>query len=364
MSDVPEAWSGYRALAVPAFDATLQEEGQGPQFEPQEADEILKRSDDLAAAIIEHLGGASKDEQELAALQLQAAAAVDIDRANALAAADDGTAPEAMLSTDRWDVIDRILSTPTEQGISAVVDIDGGGLQATASELGTLKDAVDGAIDKITRDAEQAARTTAPAIASALVSALSKGVSDGAEVVFQVLEDRVSWLKRKALALILKAVQKLLAVFGTKTARMRERIAGWINDLEGDRVKGLLERLYGVDDLKERFGLRLDDAKGGIPAARERTARDELAMLQAKWHTRTSVIGTIGEVASYTKTWIFMISPPAGGIAYTVVFVLATGYVVHAGGDYLDWREGGGLLDLVDGVGSVVDRAVGAPAPG
>jgi hypothetical protein len=42
-----------------------------------------------------------------------------------------------------------------------------------------------------------------------------------------------------------------------------------------------------------------------------------------------------------------------------VAFATATGYVVFAGGDYLDWKENDGLLDMVEGVGSVVDRAAG-----
>ena len=44
-------------------------------------------------------------------------------------------------------------------------------------------------------------------------------------------------------------------------------------------------------------------------------------------------------------------------------FTFAGGYVVFAGGDYLDWREDGGLLDLVDGVGAAVDRAVATGTP-
>jgi hypothetical protein len=325
-------------------------------------DEMLVRSDALGAALVEHLGASAAEEREMAALQLQAAAAVDIDRANALAAIADGEPPEAALSSDRWDSIDRILSTSTELGIVAVLETNGNGFLATAGEPGTLKDAVNAAVDSIADDAEKAAATTVKGLTGIPSADIIKGLNDGVDKVFEDLGDKVKWLKRKAVELVLKAVKKLLAVFGTSTEAARKKVEDWIGDLDEDKVEGLLQRLYGIDQRKEHYGSQIDGVSGGVPEQRDKAARDELAILQAKWHKRTEMIDTIGGIAPYARQWIWGLAPPWGGLAYCTAFALATGYVVFAGGDYLDWREDDGILDVVEGTGGIVDRAVAANA--
>ena len=283
---------------------------------------MLARSDTLAASLAGHLSADAVEEREMAALQLQAAAAVDLDRANALAAIDDREDPEAALSSERWEAIDKILSTPTEQGISAVLD-GGDGFQATVAEAGTLKDAVNTAVDKIAGDAKTAASTTVKGLTGIPSADLIKGLGDGVEKVFKQLGEKVNWLKRKALAFVLKAIQKLLAVFGTNTEAIRKKIEDWVGDLDEDKVSGLLQRLYGVDTLKEGYGSRIDGVSGGVPADRDKAARDELTALQAKWHTRTEIIGTIGGIAPYAFKWVSGLAPPLGLLAYTTAFALA-----------------------------------------
>jgi hypothetical protein len=154
-------------------------------------------------------------------------------------------------------------------------------------------------------------------------------------------------------------VDKLLAVFGTKADKVRERIGKWLDELDEDKVKGLLTRLYDVDALKAAYAKRLDDGGSTIPPDREAKVREDLAKLAAKWHKQTAAIDFIGGLVPHARKWIFTIAP-IGPIAYSAVFLLATGYVVFMGGDYVDWRDEE-LLDLVDGVGYLVDDAVAKP---
>jgi hypothetical protein len=355
-----EVWSEYKHAMSGLTPATLSEGDVPPKPEEEQVDRLLDASDKLGASLTESLADERGDVREMAALQLQAAAAIDIDRANALAAADDGQGLSATLSSGDWTEIDRILSTPTEDGILAVVVLERG-FEATAADAGTLEDAVNAAIDAIAGDAAKAATTTTKGITGIPGDALKKAFGDGVEKVFHGLGEKVNWLKRKAIELVLKAVKKLLAVFGSSTEKVREKIGKWLDDLNEEKVKGLLQRLYGVDALKAGYAERLQKA-GAIPDGRDQAARKELDTLKAKWHTRTSVIDTVGGIIPFARNWIAGLAPPIGLIAYTLAFALATGYVVLAGGDYLDWRENDGLLDMVEGVGYVVDRAAGAVA--
>ena len=143
--------------------------------------------------------------------------------------------------------------------------LDGGdGFQATVAEAGTLKDAVNTAVDKIAGDAKTAASTTVKGLTGIPSADLIKGLGDGVEKVFKQLGEKVNWLKRKALAFVLKAIQKLLAVFGTNTEAIRKKIEDWVGDLDEDKVSGLLQRLYGVDTLKEGYGSRIDSESQAV----------------------------------------------------------------------------------------------------
>jgi hypothetical protein len=107
MTAVPETWTAYRELAPDALAATLSSTDQPRRGQREKAaDELLRRSDALRDAIVPHLDGETTDEREMAALQLQAAAAVDLDRANSLAAIDDGGIRAAALSDESFDALD------------------------------------------------------------------------------------------------------------------------------------------------------------------------------------------------------------------------------------------------------------------
>jgi hypothetical protein len=357
MDAVPDAWTAYRDTTPDAFAATLSAGDEPRQEHEQAVDDLLTRSDALRDAILPHLGGETADEREMAALQLQAAAAIDLDRANSLAGMDEGGAREATLSAEHLDVLDRILSTPTQQGISSVLDLAEGGFAATASEPPPLNDTVGAAIDNIVKDAEKAAGTTVRGIVGFADLELVAHVNAGVQSAFSQLNEKLSWLKKRALALVLRAVEKLLAVFGAKTGAAQKMIAGWAGELEEGKAVAFLQGLYKIEDLKKDYSSRIAGHTGAISEARAQAARDELASLEKRWHLRTQIIDTLGGLAGYARAWILALSPPLGAVAYATGFVTATGYVVLAGGDYLDWREGESVLNLVEGVGAVVNRA-------
>lgn len=357
MAQVPDEWRSYRDALPGAYTATLDDAADQPPFDEKSADELLARSDALGTAIAEHLSAERGDVREMAALQLQAAAAVDMDGANTLAAMDGGGGYDAALSSDGLSTIDTILSTPTENGISSVLPLADEGFEATASDKVSLRDAVDAAVDSIVRDAERAAKTTVGGLTGFAELELATQIGKGVGEAFDLVGDKLNWLKRKALALVLKAIEKLLSIFGPATEGARKTIASWAGDLEEGKVIHLLQRLYAVEKLKSQFGVRIEGVEGGVPESRDDAARTELRTLEGKWHLRTSVIDTLGRVGSHARTWILPLTP-YGPIAYGTGFALATGYVVLAGGDYLDWREGQGLLNLVEGVGAIVHRAI------
>ena len=353
-------WEGYKSAIADTWSGATLEQGP-PAIDEKAVDELLARSDGLREQLSGHLTAGNVEERELAALQLQTAAAIDLDQAIRLAGAEEG-AVEATLAADRWDEANAILATPTAEGISAVLGHrpDAGFGATAADRKKPLHEEVAATIDAIVADAGKASATTVKGLAGIPGDKLKLALGDSLDKVFSRLGEAANWLKRKAVALVRKAVEKLLAVFGTKADKIRERIGKWLDDLDEDAVKGLLKRLYGVDALKAAYAKQLEDGGSDMPPDQDARAREDLAKLAAKWHRQTTAIDFIGGLVPLAKKLILPITP-IGPIAYSAIFLIATGYVIFMGGDYVDWRDEE-LLDLVDGVGYVVDDALGTTA--
>lgn len=355
MARAQEIWGEYQDALRGLTSPELSDQAAGP--DETMADALLDRSDALHDELATHLEDSDADVRQLAALQLEAAAAVDLDAATRLARSD-ADEFDAALGDDDWAELTRILATPTEQGMSAVVSPE---FRAEASDetsadpkaqLGAAKDT---AIDGISRDAIAAGTETVKALAGVPAGELAKALGATLpEQVQKVIAQGISWAKEKALALVLKAIRKLLAVFNVDEDAVLARLREWVDGLTVEKIQALVaERLYRVGDLKTTFGQVIEQSIA-LDAGRAGEGAEELKALAARWQKRTSVIGKVAKAASKVEQWLFTLAPPWSGAVYTATLGLATGYAIFAGGDYLDWDESDGVLDRVDGVGAIV----------
>jgi len=352
VSQAQDAWNGYREAAFSLHAATAAE-GAGA-IQESAVDDLLARSDALESALAEHLSSDDGDVRQLAALQLQAAATFDIDRANLLAASEDEVAPAATLSDDELGELDRILSTDTNLGITAVLDDPGP--RATLAQAPALPQAVNDYIDAIVASAaDKSGAVLNTGLALIPWGQIGDAIGKGADSALSDASSGLGWLKRKAVSLLRKGVRKLIDALGVIPGPLKDLLKGWLGDLEKGAIGFLLGKAYDVDDRKKELAARLPSS---IPDTCAQAARQELDTLRAAWDKRMGTVGTLAKVMSAAGGWFAHLSPPATEVAFGALVVVVTGYVVVAGGDYLDWHEGGGPLDLVPGVGAVVNRAV------
>lgn len=346
---------GYREAVVGLTSAALAE---GAEPDEEAVDGLLDRSEALRLALAEHLSDAETDVRQLAALQLEAAATVDVHTANRLAATSDGAGFEAALADAELAELSAILNTPTEQGIATLDPPAYPAQAADAPPQATLTSAMTTAVDAIARDAVETAAKTVGTLSGVAAAELAQAVAAKlGQRYAEALDTVTSWLKRKALAFLLRATEKLLAVFRVDEDAACTKVRGWIDGLTLETVEDFVtERLYAVTELKTTFGARIT-ADTGLSAEKAKAGSDELAALAAHWSRRTSVIATLAGLIGAAKDWVFDLAPPWTETAFVATAVTATGYVILAGGDYLDWSESDGVLDRVEGVGTIVTRA-------
>ncbi len=364
--DAQEAWLDYRRALDTLSPMAVRDVGTGAP----EVDGALEQSERLERALVSDLDTADENVRSLAALKLEAAAVYDLDAANRLLATEETGAllvRADAIAEDRTD-LDEILATPTALGISALLDasqrsgrfVHAAEVQPTPPER--VKTATAACIDKIVADTSEAASTTIVAIAAVPGAELAAAIAEELGDRIKPVADAVSWMKERALKFVLRAVNKLLAVFGASTARLRVKLQEWLSDADGEKFKGPLNLLYRTDHLKATFAARVEDDADRVDDTRATACEEDLTRLAAAWSKHMSVINTAAKILVAVGSKIRAIAPPWSETAYYAVLVIASGYVIVGGGDTLDWNESDGLLDIVDGVGAIVDRSVAAQA--
>jgi hypothetical protein len=338
------------------------------ELEPAAVDTLTDNSVELGKQTAAGLKSASADVRQLAALQLQAQAALDLDLANRIieqAQAEVETvmpmAADTRLSDDELTALHVIVSVPQHRGVSSLLEHPTL-LTAEVADPAALKAAMEGAIKTVSDDAGKAAADTLANLRKLPGETLENAA---AKVVGEVLElagvHLGMWVK-KAANLVVAASAKLLKLFGVDADSARKKVAEWFDKLDAAKVTELLDvHLYHVDDRKKDLGARIDkDGPAASPDALQ-AGVNTINSLSGSFHKQMWVVDKVAWALSKTQRWIAGAAKPWGATVLAVGESLVIAYSVCGGGDYLDWSESG-LLDLVDGVDRAVNKAL-APVP-
>jgi hypothetical protein len=337
----------------------------GPELETR-AQDVLDGSSNLGAALLPRLHSDDPRKRELAEAQMLAAAAVDLAVANDLALADQPSLPYA--GVERSGAIS---ATLTEAFAVLRISPDGGadallaGTQAvqrrarpTHPEAArqALKDTVSGALIDITDDAGDAGQ-------AALMGLLQLGappLQDAANVAVQGLlsefSEGLSAILRKAVQLVMRALQKLLDLLGPDRATEgRKEAAAWVEVLAaGPLVGALLKRLYELDRLDTDMARTIDEA--GTPSGAEpfNTAAQHTDELSTSFKKRKDMVKLVLRGLGWARAWVMTLQP-WGPILVTATYLAAGAYVVFAGGGQLaTYRFSSSPFGAVYGVRTII----------
>lgn len=357
------------------------ERGEGDIRPAPDLDErvqvVIDRSQELGESAARGQASADPDQRELAELQLLAAAAIDLHIASDFVRlAEEGVSEE---------VRERSVSLPGAMvELQAILNADpaGGVRSLLAQELAAQRAAAPSGLEaakQALREAVEGAlidiRDDAAAIGQAAVVGLGtiplQQLRDAAGVVLSglmaQLGERVSRWLRWAASLVMRAIEKILKVLGNAAEEARKKAAEWIQGLkEGALFGTLLDKLYEGERTKTEVNQKVSDyerdriqAGQTLSAAPFNTAGQRVAELAIKFHKQRQVIGWIITGLTWAQPWIATLQP-WGPLAVTAAYVAAIGYIVYAGGDYVDWYRTDDLkgLNFVPGVRLVVNQAL------
>jgi hypothetical protein len=364
-----DAWRGYQdALGALYQDGStaLAERGDrsvrvGPGLEVR-ADAVIDRSGQLGSAAEAGLAADDLAVRELAELQLVAAAALDLLVADDLARADEN----AVAVAERSSVgppreLFEILRTPQEAGIAAVLGPDRTGERwgGSGDAREDVMTAVDAVLEDILDEAAKAGATLTVGLLEISVLPLKEAAAAAGHELLEQLGDRISLMLRKAVALVVKAIEKLASVLG-RDARdaAREEAVDWLDRLKkGEVLRALLTLLYEPKRIKADVREMVEGGPANEQVLREIAARlDELGVRFAK---HRKAIDWLARGLAIVRGWLLSLQP-WGPIALVSAHVTALGYVVYLGGDYSDWYRTGSSkrLDFVPGVRAIVRQGM------
>ncbi len=363
---VQAAWTEYqdsRQRALAALNAPQLEDADQPVDESGLA-QLDVHSDALRIAIADGLNSDDSGTRQLAMLQLQAAAIQDLDLASRLASQEissglvsleEGGRPETLSEADLAG-LDAILATPQHLGISAVVDYRSAALESV--DPAVFKETVSQAITRIVTDGSTVAAKMLSGLLELPGSAILDAVDKTVGLIFGEVGDKVRRLVKWAVKLVLRAIEKLLSIFGSSADAARAKVGEWIKGLDETKIDDLLSKLFGVEAIKARIDTEID-ARGAAAAAAGKLdpCSEQVGQLAARLHKQMEVLDKLAWVVDKAQGWLVTLAPPWGAAGVAAGYVVASGYAVFATEDYLDVREGG-LLDLVPGVQHSVDGAL------
>ena len=343
----PAAGAGERGAATIAA---------GPGTESR-AQEYENRSEELGRQLAEERQKAKTDEErELAAMELLAAAAADIHVAGDLIATDPRAANEPAERGAEGGVPVDVLAFLEKPAIAQAAGERGARPTDPAKARTELEKTAKEAIEDILQDAAAAGATAFTGLTEIPLPPLK----DSANLLFHdlmlKLGQGLSYLVRRAIGLVLGAVEKILTALGPGWDSIRDKVNEWIESLKDSAgVAKLLPKLYQTDKIQEAVNKSITDATATTAAAFNGTG-DRLEALVGRFQMQKKAIGWVARGMSWARPWIIGVQP-WGPPALVSVYVSLLGYAIAAGGDYLDWYRVGGdgtLFDFVAGVRTVV----------
>jgi hypothetical protein len=371
-SVVSDYRAALRQLYAPAPgrpDRSEAEIARSPDLD-QRATEYEQRSEELRQTFAAERASADPEQRELAAIQLLAGAAADLHVAADVAAAEPG---DANAPRDRGaggvpaEILD-VLSVPPSAGLRALPEArrDRGDRPADprAAREG-LKKVAGEAIDDILRDAATATRVAFVGVTEIPAPPLKEAAGLLFHDLMVKLSEGLSFVVRKAVGLVLRAVEKILTALGPGAwDGVRDKVVGWIDKLKEDKqVENLLTPLYQVAKIRAEVDDLIVGAAPGAAAAVFNDTAARLEGLAGRFQTQRKAIEWVTRGLGWVRPWVVGLQP-WGPPALAAAYVSLIGYAVVAGGDYLDWyRLGDGtFLDVVSGVRTVVRDRLQPPS--
>jgi hypothetical protein len=372
--DYQTVWTAYQEAIARLYErpiTAIAERGEGDIAQVTDLDAraqaVVERSVELGQVTAQGLELPDPNQRELSQLQLLAAATFDLAIANDLVRRAGEDVPDDVI--ERGPTLPRalvelqsILNTLPEAGILALLQVERAiGPSTAPAAKQALQDGASGALIDIRDDAARAGQAALSGLLELPIPPLKNAATVLIDELMVDLGAQVSVLLSKAAQLIVNAIDKLWNALGKQAQdEARQQAVQWIDDLRSGTLFGkLLDKLYELELIKQEIGQQINSAPDTLKADDFNAASQQMSTLAEKFRKQKEVLIWLIRGLALTRIWILGMQP-WGPIALTTAYVVAIGYIVYAGGDYVDWFRMGTTqyLDFVPGVRSIIRQAL------
>lgn len=370
MPDYADAWDRYDVAVGALYDVLGPAEA--PSFTTvrsadaaSRAELVIAMSSRLADAATPGLAASGAAERERSTLRLVAGAAADLAIANDLIRAQ-GDRPAfavreaaAAIYPQLMSELGPILRPYGEPGVA--VTTRGVPFEPLADDpkeaLAQLRWTATRSFDAIADDVVDMGQMALSGLVTLPAAPVKQAAAVAAQELLNKIGDGLGTVLRQAARLLVEAYDKILKALGKDAASdARQQAARWIQMLQtGTLFDKLLQRLYEKQRILEDIEAHARKAGEALMSDAFSTVLSETRDLAERFQQHRSSIEWVLRGLAYARGWLFAIEP-WGPLAVTATYVGSLGYVVYAGGDYVDWFRTEQIqpLDRVPGLRDVV----------
>jgi len=370
MPDYADAWDRYDVAVGALYD--MLGPAEVPSFGPvrsadtaSRAELVITTSSRLADAATPGLAAPSAAERERSTLRLVAGAAADLAIANDLIRAERDRPAFAVreatpaIYPQLMSELGPLLRPGAEAG--ATITTRGVSFKPLPDDpkdaLAQLRWTATRSFDAIAGDVVDMGQMALSGLVALQAAPVKQAAAVAAQELLNKIGDGLGTVLRQAARLLVEAYDKILKALGKDAASdARQQAARWIQMLQaGTLFEKLLQRLYEKQRILEDIEAHARKAEEALMSEAFSTVLNETRDLAERFQQHRSSMEWILRGLAFAKDWLFTIEP-WGPLAVTATYVAGLGYVVYAGGDYVDWfrTEQTQPLERVPGLREVV----------
>lgn len=329
-------------------------------------DQVVATSGQLREALAGAIASQPENSRDFVAMKLLAGATYDLGLAKELIDKDNagggGTQRSGAAVFSDKD-LNAILKTPLAEMKAFQVE-RAVGPRDLAPARNALKKKIETFVTEIPKRSAETAINAMTGAANFGFGPAQQLLGIAAQEVLAQIPQTISKFVGYAVKLIREAILKLWDAFGgDKQKELQDKAKSWFKELmdkKEDFATSLLQRLYGVDDLRKEISAAIDGTSPTVTTERLNKAAEQLDELLARHEKLGKLLGWIVTGIGWAKTPL-MGAPPWGPVAAYGVYAGVIGYTIYLGGDYLDSENfNSAWLDHVEGARAIVRTATAA----
>lgn len=375
MPDYADIWNRYDLAVSALYDeiGPAEERTRDIVRSPDvinRADLVITTSEQLTRTAALDLTAPRALDRERSMLRLVAGAATDLAVASDLLRTEGGE-PTITTRGARDVTYSRVMSElgPILQpgdgfGVSVVTRAAAPAPETVEEALTQLTTTAGHSFDAISGDVRQLGQMVISNVVSLPAARIHEAAAVATSEIVNLMGGQISGVLSRIAQLMIRAYEKILAALGQDLAsQARKQAAEWVETLQsGEALNQLLGQLYEKQRILAEIEAQGKQAEDTLLSDAFPAALEETRALTERFQKQRQSVEWVLRGLNFVRNRLLQIQP-WGPLAVAATYMTTLGYVVYAGGDYVDWFRTDQIqpLNRVPGLRAVVRETLTSP---